>query len=148
GVGGHVHSVVEYGGQGSNTPIGPKTATFWEINSDGIYNDATDIVPGNFVGSNTGGLLDVFHDPDPFSYRPFTCFFRFQNLTGGAGQDPFSSTPAAPRPVWFGSTPGGLAPNVLDSPPSPTPATVNLAAGTATGVGGTFTGIASVIGSN
>ena len=72
-----------------------------------------------------------------------TNFSAVGNLTGGTGNDIFAITGTA---VLSGNIVGGGAPNILDLSGYTNPVTFNLPAGTATGVGGTFSGISSVVG--
>ena len=70
-------------------------------------------------------------------------FSSFENLTGGSASDQFVFQPGG---SVGGNIDGGGASNALDYSAISTPVTLNLAAMTSTGIGGTFTNINNFIG--
>ena len=70
-------------------------------------------------------------------------FSSFENLTGGSGADQFVFLPGG---SVGGNIDGGGGTNTLDYSAISTPVTLNLAATTSTGIGGTFTNINDFIG--
>jgi hypothetical protein len=108
------------GGTGSNTLFGPNTTNTW-----------------NITGADAGNINSAVN------------FSGIANLVGASGVDTFAFTAAASQ---VASINGGGAPfgqgNWLDYTAFPSAVTVNLAAGTATGVTGFFSNIQNVFGGN
>jgi hypothetical protein len=102
------NAFVVNGGSGANTLQGPAAPTGF-----------------NIIGRNAGTLTSA-------GIGAF--FSNFQNLTGGSGGDAFTFADGAGIDGNINDS-GGAA-NTLDYSAYTTPVTVNLAAGTATGVGG------------
>jgi RHS repeat-associated protein len=112
------HAILN-GGTGASTLIGPDAANVWRIS-----------------GTDRGNINS-------------TVFFtNIENLVGGALDDRFRFTTGAggARPLILGTIDGGAGTNTLDYSALTTDVTVNLATGTATGVGGTVTNIQNVTG--
>jgi hypothetical protein len=105
------------GGGGNNTLVGPSAPTSY-----------------NITGSNAGNL----------SGGASASFSNVQNLTGGSGNDAFLFADGAG--VGGNISDIGGAANALDYSAYSTPVTVNLAASTATGVGGTVGNILTLRG--
>jgi hypothetical protein len=118
GTGSFVNIQQFIGGAATNTLTGPNGDTTWNINT-----------PNAGTFTVTGG-------------GTFT-FSAFQNLTGGSGADAFDFANGA---RVDGNIDGGGGSNTFDESAYSTPVTVNLAAATATGVGGTFTNIQNFVG--
>ncbi len=70
-------------------------------------------------------------------------FSSFENLTGGSGDDQFVFLPGG---GVSGNVDGGGGNNTLDYHNISTPITIGLGTNTATGIGGTFTGISGFVG--
>jgi hypothetical protein len=100
-----------------NTLVGADVNTTWNI---------TGANAGNFSNANAAAT-----------------FTDFRNLTGGAANDTFNFSNGA---SVSGTVNGGGGANTLNEAAYTTPVTVNLAASTATGVGGTFAGLQNFIG--
>ena len=105
---------------------------------------------GNFVGSASAN--DTLIGPDASwiingtnagSVNGIT-FSSFENLTGNVAADTFSFFPGG---SITGNLDGGGGNNTLDYSALSGPITVNLGAGTAPGIGGTFTNINILVGS-
>jgi hypothetical protein len=106
-----------HGGGGNNTLVGPNAPTGFHIS-------------GSNAGNLSGGASASFSD--------------IQNLTGGSGNDAFLFADGAG--VGGNISDNNGAANSLDYSAYRTPVTVNLAASTATGVGGTVRNILTLVG--
>jgi hypothetical protein len=148
GVGGSVANIqVLRGGQSNDTLNGNAaggTTFFASPGNDTITGQG----PGNtLVGTGAASTWSVAaQNAGTLTWLSSTTTFSgIQNLTGGAGGNTFALSDAV---GVDGNINGGAAPvNTLDLSAYSTPVAVNLAAGTATGVGGTFVNLQSFVGS-
>ncbi len=111
------HGVNLHGGSGTNTLVGPITPTGFNIT-------------GINAGTLTGGVN--------------ASFSNFQNLTGGSGGEAFIFADGAGVDGSIGNNNG--AASTLDYSAYSTPVAVDLSANSATGVGGSVTGIVTLRG--
>jgi hypothetical protein len=148
GVGGTVANIGQLrGGQSNDTLNGNAAGTTVFLASPG--NDTvtgagglnaligTDAASTWAVTAQNGGTLTFGGNTTTFS--------GIQILTGGAGNDSFVLSDAV---GVDGGINGGGGTNTLDESAYTTGVTVNLVSGTATGVGGTFTGLQNFVGSS
>ena len=115
-------SFVINGGNGTTTLVGPNGPTTWTITDQGIGTVG--------VGNSAGGSLAV-------------SFTNVQNLSGGIGSNTF--TFVGDSAGIAGNLEGGGGQNVITWSGRASGVTVDLATGTATGVGGTVSDVQTFI---
>jgi hypothetical protein len=138
------------GGSGANTLDFSTRGTAITVNlangnttgiGGGWTNIATVIGSSSFtstlVGANTTNVWDI-SGANSGNLNGTLAFANFQNLTGGAVNDTFTFLPGG---SLSGNLTGGAPINTLDYSHFGSPVTVNLAAKTATAIGGTWSNI-------